>query len=90
MTNYEQSLVEGIEIIVKQAIKDTPYTSSHVGRVLKLKGLEATVDVNGVEIGCYLLEHMSGQVGVDDIVVVQDLFNNGSSKYILSKIGRAK
>lgn len=90
MSSYEQSLVEGIETIVKKVVSDTPYTTSYVGKVVSLKGLDCQVEVNGVSISCYLLEHLSGQVMVGDIVVVQDLFNNGSNKYVLSKIGSAK
>ena len=90
MSSYEQSLVEGIETIVKKVVSDTPYTSSYVGKVASLKGLDCEVEVSGRPMKCYLLEHLSGQVSVGDVVVVQDLFNNGSNKYVLSKIGSAK
>lgn len=85
-TEYQQSIVQAIETIVRQMIKDTPYTTSKVGIVMKIEGLECSVKIYDKEEKCYLFEHMVGQVWVGDIVVVQDLYNDGSSKYVLSRI----
>lgn len=86
MTNYEQSIIQAIETIVQQMINDTSYTSSSIGVVTEIAGLDCKVKIFDKDEKCLLLEHMVGQVNVGDVVVVQDLYNDGKSKFIQSKL----
>lgn len=85
--NYEQLLVESIKTVVDHSISETTYTTSFVGIVSEIKGLNAKVKIDNNVVNCYLLEHLSGQIDKGDVVVVQDLYNSGTHKYIFSKIG---
>jgi len=86
MNEYQQSIVQAIETIVQQMIDSTSYTSSSIGVVSDIQGLDCKVKIFGQDVKCILLEHMVGKVNIGDVVVVQDLFNDGKSKYIQSKL----
>ena len=88
--NLQNSLIESIQILVDEAIKNTAYTSSFIGRVTNISGLEATVEIYGVEQTCKLMEHLQNSVSIGDIVVVQDLYNDKTKKFVQSKIGSTK
>lgn len=86
MNDYQESIVQAIETIVQQMIDDTSYTSSSVGVVTDIQGLDCKVKIFEKDVSCTLLEHMVGKVYVGDVVVVQDLYNDGQSKYVQSKL----
>ena len=87
--SVQNSLIEAIDIIVKQAIENTPYTTSHIGKVTSIDGYDCKVEIYGQETVCKLLEHLKNVIRVGDIVIVQDLYNNKVDKFVQSKIGSA-
>ncbi|EPC8410991.1 hypothetical protein CN553_12515 [Bacillus cereus] len=85
--NLQTSLIDAIQIMVDEAVKSTSYTSSHVGLVKKLMGFDCIVELYGNDTTCKVPEHLHTQIGVGDIVIVQDLYNNSVQKFVQSKIG---
>ena len=88
MSNYQESLVNAISIIVDEMINGTEYTKSYIGVVESIKGLESVVRISQASHKCLVMEHLSSQIAVGDIVVVQDLFNDGNNKYIQNIISK--
>lgn len=88
MSNYQESLVNAISIIVDEMINDTEYTKSYIGVVESIKGLESVVRISQSSHKCLVMEHLSSQIDVGDVVVVQDLFNDGNNKYIQNIISK--
>lgn len=85
--DVQRSLIEAIEILVDQTIKNTQYTSSHIGLVKEVNGFDCVVEIFGSETTCKLAEHLHTLIKVGDMVLVQDLYNNNVKKFIVSKIG---
>jgi hypothetical protein len=85
--NLQDSLLDAIRIIVDEVVKNTPYTSSYIGLVKEVNGFDCVVEIFGSDTECKLLEHLHTQIKVGDIVVVQDLYNDNTQKFIQSKIG---
>jgi hypothetical protein len=86
--NLQDSLIEAIEIIVDETIRETDYTSSHIGLVKQVNGFDCDVEIFGKLTTCKLVEHLHTLIKEGDIVLVQDLHNNNVKKYIISKIGQ--
>jgi hypothetical protein len=87
MDDVQKSLLDAIEILVNETIKKTEYTSSYIGKVKEVNGFDCTVIIYENEVQCKLVEHLHTLIKVGDIVVVQDLYNNSVSKFIVSKVG---
>lgn len=87
--DLQESLIDAIKILVDKAIKNTSYTSSYIGRVKEVNGFDCIVEIYGNDIECKLFEHLQSQIKVNDIVVVQDLYNDNTNKFVLCKIGEA-
>jgi hypothetical protein len=83
----QRKLIETIEILVDEAIKKTPYTSSNIGKVKSINGFECVVEFLGSETTCTMAEHLHTFIKVGDIVVIQDLYNNNINKFIVNKLG---
>ncbi|HDR7263660.1 hypothetical protein [Bacillus sp. CH_203] len=88
--NVQESLIEAIDIIVGEKLNKTNYTSSHVGKVKKVNGFECVVEIYGSDKDCKLLEHLHTQIKTGDIVVVQDLYNDNTSRFVQCKIGESQ
>ncbi|MCC3687534.1 hypothetical protein [Bacillus cereus] len=88
--NLQESLIEAIQIMVDEAVKNTSYTSSHIGVVRQVNGFACMVEIYGSETECKLMEHLQSIIKVGDIVVVQDLYNDNNKKFVQSKIGESK
>lgn len=88
--DVQKSLIDAIEILVDAQLKNTEYTSSHIGLVKEVNGFDATVEILGSDTRCKLAEHLHTLIQVNDIVLVQDLYNNNVKKFIVSKIGEAQ
>lgn len=85
----QKSIIDAIGIIVDETIKGTEYTSSHIGLVKEIKGFDCEVEIFGSNTTCKMAEHLHTLIKVGDIVLVQDLYNNNVSKFIVSKIGES-
>ncbi|MDY7043701.1 hypothetical protein RVS70_05730 [Virgibacillus sp. M23] len=88
--SLQDSILKSIDILVKENIKNTKYTASNVGLVKSIAGFDCTVEIQGVELSCILFEHLHDWIQVDDIVIVQDLYNDSSKKTIVGKIGTSR
>lgn len=89
-TNLQNSLINAINILVKESINQTKFTSSNIGLVKFVKGFDCTVEIQGDEISCTLMEHLHDWIDVDDIVIVQDLYNNNIKKAVIGKVGTTR
>jgi hypothetical protein len=87
MNDVQKSLIEAIDILVKETIKNTEYTSSYIGKVKSIYGFDCIVEIFGDETQCKLVEHLHTLIKVGDIVLVQDLYNDNVKKFIVSKVG---
>lgn len=87
--DVQKSLIEAIEILVDAQLKNEAYTSSHIGLVKEINGFDVMVEIYGSATKCKLAEHLHTLIKVNDIVLVQDLYNNNVKKFIVSKIGEA-
>lgn len=88
--NLQDSLLDAIDILVKERVNSTNYTSSNIGKVLSVKGFECTVDIQDNELQCVLMEHLHDWVHEDDIVIVQDLYNDRKKKAVIGKVGTSR
>lgn len=88
-SDVQKSLISAIEITVDEQIKNIEYTSSHIGLVKEVKGFTCIVELYGSLTECKLTEHLHTTIKIGDIVLIQDLYNNNVSKYIISKIGES-
>ncbi|PEF30300.1 hypothetical protein CON39_11540 [Bacillus thuringiensis] len=88
--NVQESLIEAIDIIIGEKLNKTTYTSSHVGRVKEINGFDCVVELYGSDRNCKLLEHLHTQIKTGDIVVVQDLYNDNTSRFVQCKIGESE
>lgn len=88
--NIQNSLLEAIDILVKQQVNDTKYTSSNYGKVLAVKGFDCVVEMQGNELKCVLMEHLHDWIQVDDIVIIQDLYNDNTKKAVIGKVGTSR
>lgn len=88
--NLQNSLIDAINIIVKENINQTKYTSSNVGLVKSVKGFDCIVEMQDSEVSCTLMEHLHDWVDVDDIVIVQDLYNNNIKRAVIGKVGTSR
>lgn len=85
--DFQESLIDAIQILLEDIVKKTPFTSSQIGLVKELNGFDAIVEIYGSDAQCKLAEHLQSFIKVGDIVIIQDLENNDVNKFIVSKIG---
>lgn len=90
MDDVQKSLIDAIEILIDEEIKKTEYTSSYIGKVKEVKGFDCIVEIFGNRTQCKLVEHLHLLIKVNDIVLVQDLQNNGVNKFIVCKVGEVQ
>lgn len=88
--NLQDSLLEAINILVREQVKSTKYTASNYGIVKSVKGFDCIVDIQGNELKCVLMEHLHDWIQVDDIVIVQDLYNDNTKKAVIGKVGTSR
>lgn len=88
--NIQASILKAIDIVVSKNIKETKYTASNVGLVRTVSGFDCTVEVQGSELSCVLMEHLHDWIQEDDIVIIQDLYNDNTKKAVIGKIGTSR
>lgn len=88
--DIQKSILDAINILVKDKVDKAKYTSSNLGIVKSVKGFDCVVDVQGNELSCVLMEHLHDWIQVDDIVIVQDLYNDNTKKAVIGKIGTSR
>jgi hypothetical protein len=88
--DIQESILEAISILVKENINHTPYTSSNIGKVKSVKAFDCVVEIHGNDVECVLMEHLHDWIQVDDIVIVQDLYNDNTKKAVMGKVGTSR
>ncbi len=88
--SIQDSLIDAIDILVKERVNSTKYTASNLGLVRSVKGFDCSVEVQGNVLSCVLMEHLHDWVQVDDIVIVQDLYNDNTKKAVIGKVGTSR
>ena len=90
MASYDtqKNILDAITVVVKAEMGKQSTTNSLVGFVVANPvGFDCTVDVGGREYYCQLPEHLHSWIQKDDIVVIQDLYGDGSKKVVTGKTG---
>lgn len=88
--SLQNSLLEAIDIMVSDSIQRTKYTSSVIGKVKAVNLPDCTVVLPDNEITCVLPEHLHDWIQKDDIVIVQDLYNDNTKKAVVGKVGSTR
>lgn len=89
LTDAHIHLATSVKKIVENALNDFTTTNSVVGVVTEdPNAFSANVKINNEVFECTLPEHLHSWIQKDDIVIIQDLFNNGQKKVITGKTGQ--
>lgn len=86
MKEIQQGILESVQIIVDEYAKDINFTKSHIGTVKSIKGFKAMVLIFDEEHECMFFEHLYNTIAEGDLVLVQDINNNGVNKFVMQKI----
>jgi len=90
MASYDtqKNIIDAIKTIVSAEVTKTSTTSSKVGIVVEDPvGFSCNVDIGGQTFSCQLPEHLHSWIQANDIVIVQDLYGDGSKKIVTGKTG---
>ena len=90
MNNHEAQkiLIDSIQNIVDASINRINTTNSVLGVVVERPlGYDAIVEMNGERFSCLLPENLHSWIQKNDIVIVQDLYNDGRKLVITGKTG---
>lgn len=83
------TIVDTIDYIVTERLKEMETTMSSIGVVLNdPTNYQCVVRIKGQDVNCSVPEHLHSWIQKDDVVIVQDLYNNGFSKIIVGKTGQ--
>ncbi|KEK23933.1 hypothetical protein [Bacillus gaemokensis] len=82
MNDVQQSLIESIQILAGERLKNINFTKSFTGIVIEVNGLQAIVEINGSNSDCIIPQNLSSYIGKNDIVIVQDISNTKSQKIV--------
>lgn len=87
--NNQQLLVHAIDTVVQNRLQDYSTTNSTIGVVVRdPNNYHCIVDIKGEQIECSVPEHLHSWIQEDDVVIVQDLYNDGRSRVIVGKTGQ--
>lgn len=81
-------IIETIETVVNYKIRNVSYPSNAVGVVKEEpEGFDCLVKINQDELTCLLPEHLQTWIQKGDVVLVQDLYGDGSRYTVTGKTG---
>ena len=84
----KQSILDSIDILVTKRISQMNTTKSLVGIVVENpQGFDVKVKINEDVHTCLLGEHLHHWIQKDDVVVVQDLYNDRQHLTVIEKTG---
>lgn len=90
MDNHQAQkiLLQTMQDVFNANIKTLNTTNSTIGVVTQApKGYDVTVEIDGNEYECILTENLHSWIQKDDIVIVQDLYNDGRTRVVTGKTG---
>lgn len=80
--------LDAIKTVVTSEMSKSTGTNSKIGVVVKEPvGFECVVLLNKQETKCQLPEHLHSWIQKGDIVIVQDLYGDGSKRVVTGKTG---
>lgn len=80
--DIQSKLIETIQLITGEKLKNVNFTKSYTGIVRSIKGSNAIVEIFENELECTIPHNLLSFVDIDDIVIVQDIANNGIKRII--------
>lgn len=87
----QQALLETIDKLVDIKLSRSNKTTSQIGIVTEPpRGYEIFVEINKQIYECYLPEHLHTWIQEEDVVYVQDLYDNGGQKVVVGKSGETQ
>lgn len=90
MNNSEAQkvLLQAMQDIVDATVSKISTTNSVIGAVVEMpKGYDIKVEINGQLHECLLPENLHSWIQKDDIVIIQDLYNDGRKMVVTGKTG---
>lgn len=82
MNDIQQSLIESIQTLAGERLKNVNFTKSFTGIVKEVNGLQAIIEINGSNSECIIPQNLASYIWKDDIVIVQDISNTKSQKIV--------
>lgn len=80
--------MKGVEVIVDQKLSDYQTPQNLVGRVVENpRGYDCDVQIFQTIRSCTLPEHLHDWISKDDMVIVQDIYGDGSNMIIIGSHG---
>lgn len=89
--NYQaqKAMIDSVNNLIQQRMKQNKTTTSQVGLVIaEPTGFSVKVMLNDSIYSCIIPEHLHTWIHIDDMVIVQDLYNNGQNKMVTAKTGQ--
>lgn len=91
VSGMQNNLIDAIKAIVSSEVNNARSTQSLTGTVVAdPAGYKCIVNIMGTERECTLPEHLHDWIGKDDIVVVQDIYGNGSEYVVTGSNGSTR
>lgn len=88
ISDLQKAIIEAIDKSVVHKMAKNRTTNSQIGVVVDDPvGYDVKVLIGRNELSCRLPEHLHTWIQKDDIVIVQDLYGNGSQRIITGKTG---
>lgn len=82
-------LVDSVDQIVSARVSSMTTTNSIIGVVSENPdGFNCKVKIKMDEVTCIIPEHLHSWIQKDDIVIIQDLYNDGQKRMITGKTGQ--
>ena len=85
--DIQKKIVDSISVAVESELSNFNTTNSTIG-VVKETPANFKVEVKGEDIDCLLPEHLHSWIEKGDIVIIQDLYNNGQKRIVVGKTGQ--
>lgn len=78
----QQSLLETVQIIAGERLKNVNFTKSFTGVVKSIDGLNCSVEAFGSTLTCMIPHNLSSFIDLKDVVIVQDIDNKGVTRIV--------
>lgn len=82
MSNIQESILSTIELIAGERLKNVNFTKSYTGIVRERNGLKCIVEIFDSNYECIVPHNLSSFIDIEDIVIVQDIYNNGLKRIV--------
>lgn len=80
--DVQNSLIQAIQIMAGEKLKNVNFTKSYTGVVRSVNGSTATVEILGTNSECIIPMNLASYIDKDDVVIVQDINNSNAQKII--------